>query len=150
MINRFERFSVEMMEIFHYWHKITSDEMEKIGLKGTHSTYLSVLSHYEEGITATHLGDLCGKDKADVSRTVALMEKKGLVTKEGSGTNHYRARIILTDEGKRVAAFVRERACLAVEMAGKGLSDSERAVFYNSLERIAENLARLSQEGLPE
>lgn len=124
--------------------------MEKYGLKGTHSTYFAVLSRYEDGITATQLGDFCGKDKADVSRTIALMEKRGLVTKEGSGTNLYRARIVLTEEGKKVAAFVRERACLAVDIAGNGLSDSEREVFYNSLELIAKNLARISQEGLPE
>ncbi len=150
MIDRFERFSVAIMEIFRHWHKITAEEMEKYGLKGTHSTYFAVLSRYDEGITATHLGDLCGKDKADVSRTVALMEKRGLVTKEGSGNNLYRARIVLTDEGKKVAEFVRERACLAVEIVGRGLSDSDRAVFYNSLEIIAENLARISQDGLPE
>lgn len=150
MIDRFERFSLAIMEIFRHWHKITADEMEKYGLKGTHSTYFAVLSRYEDGITATHLGDLCGKDKADVSRTVALMEKRGLIIKEGSGSNLYRARIVLTEEGKKVAEFVRERASLAVEIAGKGLSDSDRSVLYNSLELIAGNLARISQEGLPE
>lgn len=150
MVNRFERFSVAIMEIFRHWHKITAEEMEKYGLKGTHSTYFAVLSRYGDGVTATQLCDLCGRDKADVSRSIAIMEKKGLVTKEGSGSNLYRARIFLTDEGKKVAEFVRERASLAVELAGKGLSDSDRAVFYNSLELIAGNLARISQNGLPE
>ena len=33
MIHRFERFSFAISEISHYWHKLTSDEMEKHGLK---------------------------------------------------------------------------------------------------------------------
>ena len=38
---------------------------------------------------------------------------------------------------------------LAVELAGAGLSDTDRAVLYSALERITENLQRLSKDGLP-
>lgn len=150
MVERFERFSFAIMEIFRHWHKITADEMEKYGLKGTHSMYLAVLYRAEDGITATRLGDLCGKDKADVSRTIAIMEQKGLVLKEGSGTNLYRAKITLTPQGRAVAEFVRRRAALAVEHASNGLSDDDRAALYRSLDVIVTNLAKISKEGLPE
>ena len=150
MINRFERFSVDIMEIFHYWHTITSEEMAKYGLKGTHCTYFTVLSRYKEGVTATHLCKLCAKDKADVSRSVALFEKKGLVVKETGGDNVYRARIVLTEDGRKIADAIRERVAVAVEMAGEGISEKERKIFYEALETITENLARMSHDGLPE
>ena len=85
MLERFETFSLAISEISKYWHKLTTDEMEKYGLKGPHSIYLLVMAKHEEGLTAPQICELCGKDKADVSRTMSVMEQKGLVTKEGEG-----------------------------------------------------------------
>ncbi len=149
MVDRFERFSIAVFEIFRYWHKIAGDEMKKYGLKGAHATYLTTMQRFKDGISATQLGELCAKDKADVSRMLSIMEKKGLVTRENTGRSLYRALLKLTDEGKAVAEHVQERARVAVESAGKGISEEERAVFYNALETIAANLQALSKEGLP-
>ena len=103
---------------------------------------------FSDGITATELCSLCGKDKADVSRNMSIMEKKGLVIKEGE--KNYRATFRLTDEGKNAAEAVRERAILAVSLAGKDLTEENRAILYTSLESIANNLKTLSEKGLPE
>lgn len=147
MIERFERFSYAISEISRYWHKIASDEMEKYGLKSPHAVYLTTMYHFEDGIHAAKLGELCGKDKSDVSRMLSIMEKKGLVRREGEGA--YRALLKLTDEGKKAAEKVRQSAIIAVENAGAGISDEDRTVFYNTLEKIASNLAVLSESGLP-
>lgn len=150
MVERFERFSYAISEISRYWHKLTSDEMEKYGLKGPHSVYLLTMSRYPEGVTAPKISEECGKDKADVSRMMAIMEKNGLVKKEGIHQNLYRGVFILTDKGRQAADFVRRRAALAVEIAGKELTDESRRVFYEALESIASNLKNLSASGLPE
>ncbi len=150
MIDRFERFSNEIMEAFRYWHKISSDEMEKIGLKGAYCTYFSAMSRFEDGLTATQLCELCYKDKADVSRAVSDLEKRGYVTKESNGTNFYRARIMLTEEGKRIADYVQQRVNLAVSLAGNGIADDDRNVFYSTLRSILNNLEQISINGLPE
>ena len=150
MIDRFERFSFALSEISRYWHKLTSDEMEKHGLKGTHSVYLVTMSKFPDGITAPQICELCGKDTSDVSRMMSIMEKKGLVTKEGSFQNCYRGVFKLTPEGKDAAEFVKRRANLATQIAGKDLSEDERVLFYESLETIAANLKQLCVDGLPE
>lgn len=150
MVDRFERFSFAISEISRYWHKLAADEMEKHGLRGPHSVYLLTMYRYPEGITASQLCEFCGKDKADVSRTMAIMEKKGLATKEGIHQNCYRGVFKLTDEGKIAAEQVRQRASLAVEIAGKDLTDENRVAFYEALGSIADNLRKLSQEGLPQ
>ena len=51
--------------------------------------------------------------------------------------------------GKEAARHVRERAALAVELAGSGLTAQEREVFYKALEQITVNLQKLSKNGLP-
>ena len=150
MIERFERFSVAISEISRHWHKIAAEEMEKYGLKGAHSMYLTTIFRYPEGITATQLCELCGKDKSDVSRMMSIMEKKGLVVKEGVHQNMYRGVFKLTEEGKAAAEYVRRRASLAVDIAGQQLSEEKRAVMYEALELIAGKLSELSRDGLPE
>lgn len=149
MIERFVRFSYAISEISRYWHKLTSEEMEKYGLKGPHSVYLLTMSRYPEGVTAPKICEECGKDKADVSRMMAIMEKKGLARKEGIHQNLYGGVFKLTEEGRNAAEFVRRRAALAVEIAGKELTEENRAIFYRSLELIAANLKNLSKNGIP-
>lgn len=150
MMERFERFTFAISEIYRYWHKIASDEMEKYGLKGTYSVYLATMYRFPEGVTAAELCELCGKDKSDVSRTVAFLEKKGLVKREEVNKNFYRARLKLTGEGKTAAEHVRERAKIAVEIGGKGISAENREMLYKMLEAIASNLQVASAEGLPD
>lgn len=149
MVERFERFSHAIFEVTRYWYKIAGEEMAKYGLKGPHATYLIILSRFEDGITAPQLSELSGKDKADVSRMISIMEDKGLVVKESVGKNLYRGLLKLTEKGRQAACATRERAALAVELAGNGLTESDREIFYKSLELISNNLRDLSEDGLP-
>ena len=150
MINRFEKFSFAISEIHRFWHKIASDEMTKFGLKGPHVVYLVALKRFPEGVTAAELSAMCGRDKSDVSRAVSAMEEKGFLQKQGITQNLYRAKLVLTEEGKRAAAHISKRAGVAVEMGGSGLSEAERENFYSALEIIASNLSAISKDGLPE
>ena len=150
MVERFERFSFAILEIYRHWHKIAAEEMGTYGLKGAHATYLLAISRHEEGVTAPRLCELCGKDKSDVSRMVAILEEKGLVRKESVHQKGYGGRIKLTHAGESAAEQVRRRAALAVELAGKDLTEDKRQIFYEALEQIADNLRVISKEGLPE
>ena len=149
MISRFERFSFSIAEIYRYWHKIAADEMEKYELKGPYAVYLIALHRNADGLTATQLSDICGKDKSDVSRAVSAMVKRGLAAKESVNQNLYRARIRLTEKGIEAAEHVSARAIMAVDLAGSGISEADRAVFYRTLEHIAANLETISSKGLP-
>lgn len=150
MLNRFEKFSLAISEINRCWHKLAAEELANYDLNSPHVVYLNTLYQHTDGITAAKLGELCCKDKADVSRMISIMEKKGLVQRESSGGNRYRALLKLTDEGKAAARHVQQRAALAVELAGAGLSDSDREIFYHALDRITANLQTLVKEGLPQ
>ena len=80
MVDRFERFSFAISEISRCWHKLAAEEMEKYGLRGPHCLYLLAMYHHPGGVTAPQLGELCGRDKADVSRMMAMMREKGSIT----------------------------------------------------------------------
>ncbi len=150
MIERFERFSYAISEISRHWHKLTSEEMAKYNLKGTHSIYLVTLANHPDGLTAPELCKLCDRDKADVSRMMCIMEEMGLVYKQYAGNARYRGVFQLTETGQEAADHVRRRAAMAVDFAGKDLSDEERDTFYAALESIVKNLRQLSKNGIPE
>ena len=146
MIERFARFSYAISEISRCWHKLAGEEMARYGLSGPHCVYLLTLYRHPEGITSARLAELCGKDKADVSRTVSILLKKGFLSRTGAS---YRALLQLTEEGKQAAIEVQQRAATAVEMGGKGLTPQNRDIFYDAMDQIAGNLAVLCREGLP-
>ena len=148
MLDRFEKFSLAIAEINRCWHKIAGEELVKYSLKASHVSYLLTLYRNPEGLTAPKLAELCGRDKADVSRMLSILETKGLVTKDGISANRYRGCLRLTSEGQTVAKELSHRAERAVELAGAGLTEEHRAIFYESLDIITKNLRRICQEGL--
>ncbi len=151
MIDRFEHFTYASNEISKFWRKLAGEEMEKFGLKASHAIYFTLLAkNPETGLTATQLCDYSGRDKADVSRMMAIMEKKGLLTKEGSHQNLYNGVFKLTEEGRKVAACVQDRASKAVLAAGKDLSQETREIFYTALDSIVANLRELNRKGIPD
>lgn len=150
MQSRFERFSHAISEINKCLHKIASDEMEGYGLKGPHAIYLTAMLRYPDGITAASLCEVCARDKSDVSRAICEMERKGIVVRMSEGKNAYRAKLTLTEEGKRAAEHIERRAMLAVESGGRGLGDEKREVLYEALELIVENLRSVCEQGIGE
>ena len=150
MIGRFEQFCTAISSIQHSIARIERMEMEKYGLKGPHAQYLIAMIRCPEGITAAQLSELCDKDKAAVSRALSELEKRGLVIRELANDTAYRALLKLTETGSAAARFVCEKVTQAVEIAGRGLSDEERQLFYRVLHRIGSNLQTIAKDGLPE
>lgn len=122
--------------------------MAKYGLKGPYVIYLVALNKNKEGLTAVQLADASGRNKADVSRAINDMIGKGLVCKRSEANAAYRARLMLTEEGLRAAEHISVIAERAVQFGSKGLDDERRAVLYEVLGLITENLKILSLDGL--
>ena len=148
MIKRFEQFSSVISGINRYIQKIERDEMIKYGYKGAYAQYLVALSKAEEGLTMAKLCEVCDKDKAAVSRVVTELIQKELVMKNLEGNKTYKAKISLTPKGREAAGYVVDKAKKAVSEVGRELDRQEREVLYKSLEKIAYNLKRISDEGI--
>ena len=147
MIESFEKFSFNIFSIYHYLHKIMSDEMKHYGLKGPYAIYLIAMNRNESGITSARLAEICGRNKADVSRAIADFERNKLVKRDGN--TPYNAKIFLTDLGKNIATALAKKAMNAVSLVGGNLTEEHREVLYASLESIADKMAVLSEKGIP-
>lgn len=148
MLGRYEMLSSSVSSMYHDIQKIERVEMAKFGLKGPHAQCMLALSRYPEGLTSSQLCEICDKDKAAISRTVAELEDAGMVVRDVRGGNRYRALLTLTEQGAAAARAVSERALVAVEQAGLGLDDAQRQVFYQVLTLISRNLHTICKDGL--
>lgn len=150
MIAKYEHFSSFVASLSRDIQHIERTEMGKFGLKGPHAQCLLTMLRHPQGITAARLCELCDKDKAAISRTVSELENSGMVRREKNNGSGYRAGLFLTEQGRKAAQAVGERAKMAVEMAGAGLTDEQREVFYRVLATIADNLHAICKNGLKE
>lgn len=148
MIGKFEVFSLSLTKIMSDWNRIASEEMKPYDLKGSYVVYLIALYKHPEGLTAANLCELCGKDKAEVSRAISAMEKKNIVSRINTTVNGYRANITLTEQGRVATTALRERIKLAIIKGEEGLTEEQIESFYTSLEIIGKNLRKISKEGL--
>lgn len=149
MLERFEEFTFAIYEIQRCWNKIASEGMEAYGLKGSYVVYLLAMNRFPDGITASKLGAVCGRDKADVSRAVAVLESKGMLKKSSDGGNLYRAKLFLTESGALLTKEIAKKAEYAQKIAGAGLSPSDSEALYRSLKTIRTNLRELAKDGIP-
>lgn len=148
MIERFEQFTYAINVTYRCVLKLERDEMEKYGYRASYALYLAIMTHFPEGLTATKLSELSDRDKAGISRIVTEMEENGLITRQCNKDNFYRAKLVLTEKGKKIAEHVQRKAIAAVSEAGAGISDENRKIFYECLGTIASNLKKISAEGL--
>lgn len=150
MTSRFEQFTMVISGINRYIQKLERNEMIKRGYKGAFAQYLAVLKRFEDGLTSTELCEVCDKDKAAVSRIIAEIEEKGLVSREHKNIRTYRSKIVLTEKGRNTADYVAERAKAAISAVSDGVMDeNQREVFYSTLDVLYKNLQKVSREGIP-
>lgn len=142
-MDRFERFTLSIFSITRYWNKIATEEMRPYGMRGSYALYLVALVDADEEPTAARLAEMVQRDKADVSRALDVLQKKGIV--EPYGKSRYRAPIRLTDEGRALARQVKQKAARALEIAGAGLTEEMRQDMYQALDIISENMEKICE-----
>lgn len=141
MLDRFEKLTTGVAQIYKSIQKIKKHKMGFLGLKGTHVMCIHYLNLNPEGLTAADLSSCCREDKAGISRILSDLESHGFITYDLAQTGKkYRARAHLTEEGRIYAQQVNDWILQATLDGGKGISDEEREIFYRILFLIADNL----------
>lgn len=149
MIDRFEKLTTGVTQIYKSVQKIKRCHMDSLGLKGTHVMCLHYLWEYPDGLTAADLCGKCREDKGGISRILSDLEKTGLITylsdSLSKDSKRYRAKAVLTEPGKRCAKKVTDLIMHATIAGGLGLTEEERDIFYRVLFKIADNLDQVCQ-----
>jgi len=137
MLNRFQSFVTGITTCYKSIQRIKAAEMTELGLKGTHVMCLFFLHHNAEALTAAQLCQLCGEDKAAISRTLVTLQEQGYIETDAK---KYRSHIRLTDSGVDIAKAMDHLIEQWVGAGGLGISEQERDTFYHVLDVISSNL----------
>lgn len=141
---RFETFTVLIAKINRCIHKLKTEEMAEFYLKSSHVSCLYYL-YKANSLTAKELCDLCGEDKANVSRAVKYLENEGYLYGESAAQKRYQTSLFLTEKGKEVGQSVAEKVDRILGRASEGLSEENRKILYQSLILICGNLERICE-----
>lgn len=142
MKERFKTFTVLIMEINRYIHKIKTEEMSEFDLKSPHVSCLYYL--YKAGeLTAKELCDISKEDKASVSRSIEYLETNGFISCNSTTKKRYKAILTLTEKGREIGAALAKKIDAILEQASVGLSEENRAVMYETLSLIHDNLENI-------
>ena len=137
MENIFENFTINILKLNKLVQKIKNYEMREYELKTIHDMCAYFLYNYPQGLTASELVRLTLEDKAAISRALKTMQDKGFIQYDN---NKYNAPIQLTDDGRKLALAIGDKAERAVKAGSADLTDEERIFFYKNLSSIADQL----------
>ncbi len=113
-------------------------ELEKAKLDITVPEYLILRSLYtQDGLQQCEIAAIVGKDKGAVSRCVATMIKKGLVTTEC--VSYKCLRVSLSPTGEAIRPKVLEIAKTQDNALSSILTSEERSIFATVLKKIINN-----------
>ena len=138
---RFELFDVSVSLICKCLQKIKSDKMISYGLKGSHVLFMVQLDKEEDGLTASELSQAGHMDKAQISRVIAELTEKGLITKPSAYKGQkYKNRLRLTEASKKITHDLNDFIADAFKYVSGSIPKADLEVFYRTLFTISENL----------
>lgn len=142
MESRFEMFTVLIAKASRCIYKIKTGEMSEYNLKSSHVSCLYYL-YKADSLTAKELCDLCGEDKANISRAIKHLESEGYIYCQSTAAKRYQSALILTDKGKTVGKDITGKIDKILYEASNGLTEENRKIFYQSLSLICKNLEKI-------
>lgn len=144
MEERFERFTVLITKIHRCIYKIKTEEMAEFDLKSSHVSCLYYL-YKENTLTAKELCDVCGEDKANISRALKYLESNGYLYCDSALQKRYQSALRLTEKGAEIGKQIAEKIDNILFSASEGLNEADRVIMYKSLALVCSNLEKICE-----
>lgn len=141
---RFIKFSALLNSAEKSISRMKHKKMDSYGLDNAHTLCICVLAEAREGLTKTELASSCGVDKAQISRVVTALQKKGYVASDAK-QKLYKQKYALTDDGKKVADELSELILDINSYVSGSIPEEQISLFYATFETICENLMKAEE-----
>ena len=142
MQERFKEFTCLIANLNRCIYKIKAEEVADMNLKSSHVSCIYYL-YKEETLTAKELSDICGEDKANISRTIKYLETNGFLLCDSKSQKRYKSRLQLTEKGRLAAERITKKIDDVLRVASEGMCEEDRKIMYGSLNLINDNLNKL-------
>ena len=144
MQERFKEFTLLVANLNRCIYKLKAEEVAEFNLKSSHVSCLYYL-YEEENLTATELCEICGEDKANISRAVRYLESNGFLQCKATTSKRYKSPLVLTEKGRAIAQRIVEKIDNVLRFSSEGLSEEDRKTMYQSLMVVNNNLTKLCE-----
>ena len=145
MEERFQAFTVLVSNLNRCIYKIKTEEMAEYNLKSSHVSCIYYIYRYGS-LTPTELCDLCGEDKANISRALKYLEENRYLVVEKETNKKYQRPIMLTESGNKIGKHLTEKINDILSLASEGLSEEDRNIMYYGLSLINDRLNKVCEE----
>ena len=145
MYERFETFTLLVTRLSRSIRRLKTEEMKKWGLKTHHVSCLYYL-YRDSSLTATELCELCGEDKAAVSRAIETLEEEGYILCPSKNAKRYRSPLVLTEKGKEAGKNIIDKVEEVLRVTSADVPEEERDIMYRTLEKICISLEELCEK----
>ena len=148
MKNSFELFTTCVTRAYKNIQRIKKHEALTFGIMGFQVMCVYFLGKNQDGLTITELSALCCEDKAAVSRTVDSLSITGYVRwlDAEEPKRRWRAKITLTEKGRRVARGISKTADDIVKSVGEGFDEAQLLAFYKMFYVLNDRLKKYCDE----
>ena len=127
--------------------KLKNKKMEDFGLSASHTLCICLLHEHPDGVSKSRLAQLCGVDKAQISRVIAELEESHYVAALPTSSPH-RPKYALNDLGRSVAQEIIDIIKEINDFVSADIPEEELLAFYHTFMRITENLKRAEKRYL--
>ena len=145
MEERFQAFTVLVSNLNRCIYKIKTDEMAEYNLKSSHVSCIYYIYRYGS-LTPKELCDLCGEDKANISRALKYLEENQYLIINNDSNKKYQRPIVLTENGVKIGKHLSEKINEILSIASEGLSEEKRNIMYEGLSLINNRLNKICDE----
>jgi DNA-binding MarR family transcriptional regulator len=101
---------------------------------------LILIESTKDGMTQQELAELMDTDKVSIVRIIDYLSEKGYVKRAKDISDRRKYCLVLTTKAEKEMIVIKKVLAEATEIAFKGLSKSQVAEFYNTIEVIKNNL----------
>lgn len=125
--------------VHRLWRMVVGQTVAPLGLTQPRWTLLVVLRHLGEGATQKQLAEALGIELPSLTRTLAQLEKQGLVLRRVPAGDRRVREVLFTVEGRQTLEALDARASEARAVLLEGIPDDERDLLHQALLRIERN-----------
>lgn len=140
---RFTPFVLYIERISKNIKRIADEKMKPYGLRSAHVMCILQLGKSEGGLSSSALAEVCGVDKAFVSRiTNELLEKK-YITKQEGRLSKYKVKFVLTESGIEIHRIMNDIVMECLTQVDSRISMKKLEIFYEVLNDVDNGITGL-------
>ncbi len=117
-------------------------QLKKVGITAVQWSLLEQLYRHE-GVNQQELAAYCLKDPSSLTKTVDILEKKGLIVRKQSGKDRRAYNLYMTEHGVNVRQIAHEIVSDVYECAMTGITPEECDQMIATAMKIFDNIKKV-------